>query len=304
MTSNYSQRTHFFKVVLSAALVLLLVASIGLTWFAGVQNQAMSSHHSFGFMTILSFAAGLFATIALPCNYPLIFVVTSLALSSNHKKGLVLTALFSLGIIFTVTLYGFLVAYAGKLVGAAALRQWLLFLAGLSSYTFGLSELGLFHIKSSFFNAQLPKNLQEKSDYIKSLVMGFLLGNIGVGCANPLFYILMFYIAGSESIPKGMFLGVIHGIGRVLPLILIVLLAMLGFEATHLFSTQRSFMKNFSTILLIFIGCILIPAGIFNLGEWWPLIKPLHGTAFLLAILLAIVPIILKSVIKKQKSCC
>jgi len=304
MTSNYSQRTHFFKIVLSTVLILLLIASLGLTWFAGIQHQAVGSHHSFGFMTILSFAAGLFATIALPCNYPLIFVVTSLALSSNYKKGLVLTVLFSLGMIVTVTLYGFLVAYAGKVIGAAALRQWLLLLAGLSSYVFGLAELGVFHFKSSFFSSQLPESLQDKSDYIKSLVMGFLLGNIGVGCANPLFYILMFYIAGSESVPKGIFLGIIHGLGRALPLIIIVMLTMLGFEATHLFSTQRPFMKNFSTALLIFIGSVLIPAGIFNLGEWWPIAKPFHIPAFLLALLLAALPLVLKAATKRQPNCC
>ncbi|MBI4561403.1 MAG: hypothetical protein HY724_05110 [Candidatus Rokubacteria bacterium] len=55
--------------------------------------------------------------------------------------------------------------------------------------------------------------------------MGLLLGNAGIGCPNPAFYVLLSGIAGSGNPATGVTYGLIHGIGRATPLLALSILA-------------------------------------------------------------------------------
>lgn len=290
---------HIPKKLLALAAILFTVFVLGLLWLAGAREQAAAGG-TFGFMALLAFAAGL-SMIVLPCTLPLVFVIVPLAAGKEYKKGFLMALLFGFGLATTITAYGIAMAYFGKIFGIAAATPWLLFTAGLAAYIFGFSELHIFRLHLPSFGGSLPQSLQQKGEYVKSFAFGLLLGNAGIGCPNPLFYVLLLYIAGTADIGSGALLGFIHGIGRALPIILLTILAMFGIQVTKTLAEKRFTIEKFTAWLLIFIGTFLIPAGAFNLRGWWIAVTPPDTRAIVLAIGLLVLPFIIKRFVKKLK---
>jgi len=288
------------KKLAAIAAILFVIFVLGLLWLAGAREQAAAGG-TFGFMALLAFAAGL-SMIVLPCTLPLVFIIVPLAAGKDYKRGFLMALLFGLGLTITISLYGVAMAYAGQIFGIAAATPWLLLAAGIAAYLFGFSELKILSIPLPQFSGALPPSLQQKGDYLKSLFLGLLLGNAGIGCPNPLFYVLLFYIAGTADVGAGALLGFIHGAGRALPVILLTILAMFGIQATKVLSEKRFAIEKFTAWLLIIIGAFLIPAGVFNLRGWWILATPPEIGAWGLALGLIILPLVVKSFIKKPQT--
>ncbi|HLY68381.1 MAG TPA: cytochrome c biogenesis protein CcdA, partial [Puia sp.] len=270
------------KILITVATTIFIIFILGLIWLASIKQQTIAGG-TFGFMSLLSFTSGL-SMIVLPCTLPLVFIIVPLAMSKDYAKGLIMALLFGLGLSLTITFYGIAMAYLGEILGIKAATPLLLIVAGLAGYIFGLSQFNLFKIRLPFFASIMPEKLQQKGDYIKSFFLGLLLGNAGIGCPNPLFYVLLFYIAGTANIASGALLGFIHGIGRALPIILLTILAMFGFQSTKALIEYRLSIASISAWLLILIGAFLIPAGIFNLRGWWIIDVPIHWAAISLSI--------------------
>ena len=287
------------KRLVALTTILFIVFVLGLLWLAGAREQAAAGG-TFGFMALLAFAAGL-SMIVLPCTLPLVFIIVPLAAGKNYKKGFFMALLFGLGLTITISLYGVAMAYVGQIFGISAATPWLLVIAGLAAYIFGLSELDLFRLRVPFMANIMPRSLQQKGDYTKSFFLGLLLGNAGIGCPNPLFYVLLFYIAGTADIGSGALLGFIHGAGRALPVILLTVLAMFGFQATKVLSEKRFAIEKFTAWLLIIIGTFLIPAGAFNLRGWWISATPPDLGAWGLAVGLIALPLVAKLFSRKPQ---
>lgn len=284
-----------FLIVLST--VFFVVFVLGLVWLALVREQAAVGG-TFGFMILLAFAAGL-SMIVLPCTLPLVFIIVPLAAGKGYKKGFLMAVLFGLGLTLTISAYAIAMAYVGQILGIAAATPWLLLIAGIAAYLFGLSELSIYTLRLPFKATILPQSIQQKGDYTKSFFMGLLLGNAGIGCPNPLFYVLLLYIAGTADLSTGALLGFIHGSGRALPVILITILSMFGFQATKVLSEKRLAIENSTAWILVLIGAFLIPSGVFNLRGWWIVAKPIHIPAIVLGLALVSVPYLIKFVKKK-----
>lgn len=285
------------KKFVAIATILFIIFVLGLLWLAGAREQEAAGG-TFGFMALLAFAAGL-SMIVLPCTLPLVFIIVPLAAGKDYKKGFLMAVLFGLGLAITITIYGIAMAYVGQIFGIAAATPWLLFIAGLAAYLFGLSELGIFHLRLPFAANIMPRSLQQRGDYVKSFSLGLLLGNAGIGCPNPLFYVLLLYIAGTADVGSGALLGFIHGAGRALPVILLTVLAMFGVQTTKTLSEKRFAIGKFTAWLLILIGAFLIPAGAFNLRGWWIAATPIDMRALTLALGLIILPIVVRLFTKK-----
>ena len=99
--------------------------------------------------------------------------------------------------------------------------------------------------------------------------MGTLLGNAGVGCPNPLFYWLLIYVANAGSIEIGASLGLVHGIGRTIPLILMSVLAIMGINATKNLTSKRVSIEKATGWMLIVIGSFLIINGLPGGHVWY-----------------------------------
>lgn len=239
--------------------------------------------------------------IVLPCTLPLIFIIVPMAMGKDYLKGFIMALLFGLGLSITIMFYGFLMALLGNFLGMQGLTAWVVLLAGFAAYIFGLTELSIIPLKIPFIATILPKAIQEQGDYIKSFSLGLLLGNAGIGCPNPLFYVLLFYIAGTANIFAGLSLGFIHGVGRALPVILITILSIFGIQATEALIEYRVSIAHISTWLLIIVGAFLIPSGILNIRGWWIFDYPINMVAWILAITLLMLPIIFKTILNRKK---
>lgn len=216
----------------------------------------------------LAYTSGL-SMIVLPCTLPAVFVIVPLSLGRSYGRGFAMALLFGLGLALTIGVYGVAVAYLGKILylDKVTLLMWLT--AGIAAYLFGLSELGLIPWQTPSYAGPLPGAIQRRGDYMKAFGMGLLLGNAGIGCPNPAFYVLLTYIAGSGSLGTGAAYGLIHGIGRTTPLLALSILAILGVNATGWVLSKRERIENLVGWGLIGLGSLLIPKGYLFGHAFW-----------------------------------
>ncbi|MBI4117839.1 MAG: cytochrome C biogenesis protein [Parcubacteria group bacterium] len=213
----------------------------------------------------LSFLAGL-SMIFLPCTFPLVFVIVPLALSKKIGKGLMMAFLFGAGLTVTFALYGMALGWLGGFVELYRVISWMLILGGVAALTFGISELNLIKFKLPFKQTILPTFLQDKNDYIRSFFLGFFLGNAGVGCPNPAFYILFGYVATLGIPTVGASLGALHGLGRIVPLFFLVVLALLGVNAMNKLSAYQDKVKGLVAWALVGLGAFIFNYGFFGMA--------------------------------------
>lgn len=213
----------------------------------------------------LAFLAGL-SMIFLPCTFPLVFIIVPLALSRKLGKGLLMALLFGAGLTLTFTLYGMALGWLGGFVALYKVISIMLILGGIAALIFGISELGLIKFKLPFRQTILPASLQGKNDYVRSFFLGFFLGNAGVGCPNPAFYILFGYVATLGIPSVGASLGALHGLGRIVPLLFLVVLAVLGINAMNKLSAYQVKVKRWVAWTLVGLGAFILNYGVFGMA--------------------------------------
>ncbi|MFY9299593.1 MAG: cytochrome c biogenesis protein CcdA [Candidatus Nitrosotenuis sp.] len=252
--------------VVSFALISLIFIGIvfSLTSEFAVEKQNDVSYLSW---IIIAYVAGL-SMIVLPCTLPLVFIIVPLSMGHGYKKGLTLALLFGAGLTITIAAYGAGVAILGETASLDQVSTIMFLVAGMAAFVFGLSQLKLVSLKLPSYSGT-PRFIQKRNDYSKSFFMGLLLGNAGVGCPNPLFYWLLIYIAGTGSIEIGASLGLVHGVGRAIPLIFISVLAILGISVTKGLTTKRENIERATGWMLIVIGAFLIINGLPAGHEWY-----------------------------------
>ena len=225
------------------------------------------SEFSYPSWLVIAYVAGL-SMIILPCTLPLVFIIIPLSMGKGYKKGLSMAILFGAGLTTTITLYGLGVALIGKTASLDQFSTIMFLIAGIAGFVFGLSQLKLITFKMPTYS-RTPRFIQNRGEYVKSYLMGVLLGNAGVGCPNPMFYWLLIYIAGTGSLEIGSSLGLVHGVGRAIPLILFSLLAVLGINATKGLTTNRIKVEKITGWMLVMIGAFLIINGLPGGHIWY-----------------------------------
>jgi len=246
--------------LVATGLVLFSIFVIGLFSLATSPLEAVT--------LTLAYTSGL-SMIVLPCTLPAVFVIVPLSLGRSYRRGFTMALLFGLGLTLTIGAYGVAVAYLGKILylDQVTLLMWLT--AGVAAYVFGLSELGLIPWRAPSYGGPLPASIQQRGDYFKAFGMGLLLGNAGIGCPNPAFYVLLTYIAGAGSLVTGAAYGLIHGIGRATPLLALSILAILGVNATGWIVSKRERIEKLVGWGLIGLGSLMIPKGYLLGHAFW-----------------------------------
>ena len=241
------------------AFILFSVMIAGGFWLFTTPGQAVNI--TFAYVVGLSM-------IVLPCTLPLAFVIVPLAMKQSPKKGLMMAVLFGLGLSITLSLYGVFIAWIGKIVGldaaisqAGTVSRILFITGGLAAFVFGLSELGLIKFKIPGFSGSYPQWIVSRGDYLKAFFLGLFLGNAGVGCPNPLFYVLLGDIAVIGSLSHGWWLGFIHGVGRATPLVFLTILGILGINAVSKVAEKGVLVKKISGWVLIILGAFIFING-------------------------------------------
>lgn len=239
--------------------LLLSATIIGISWLVATPGAQAG--------LVFAYAAGL-SMIFLPCTLPLVFVIIPMAMKRSPLKGLAMAALFGLGLAITLSIYGAAVAWVGNYIGMNGVIRVMFGIAGAMAFVFGLSELKLIAVRLPFLAKVLPTSLQKAGDYSKAFFMGLFLGNAGVGCPNPAFYVLLTYIATVGTVGDGILLGVVHGLGRATPLIFLTVLAILGINTLDWVSRSQAKIERVMAWGLIGIGAYLFQYLPFKMAFW------------------------------------
>lgn len=262
------QKTSRWPLIALAA-VLLGVSISGLVWLFGFSQ---GSPIGAGWW-LFSFAAGL-SMIVLPCTLPLAFVIVPLSLGKGPRKGLGIALSFGLGVAITLSLYGVLAALLGSVaIGALgapleAVKNWLYVIAGTFAYLFALGELGLVNFRMPSYTGAVPSFIQKQRDYLKALLLGLFLGNVGVGCPHPATPVILTRIAVSGDVFYGWMLFLVHAIGRVIPLVLLVILALLGINALSWLTKNQKKVERLTGWAMVFVAGFILTLGLFTHDGW------------------------------------
>ena len=257
------------KSMVLIAFALFSLIFIGMIFSLEISSSAIQGQEHTAYLSwlVIAYVAGL-SMIVLPCTLPLVFIIVPLSMGKGYKKGLAMALLFSLGLVITITSYGVGIAAIGQSASLDQASTVMFLVAGIAAFVFGLSQLKMISLKLPSYSGT-PRLIQKRGDYAKSFFMGLLLGNAGVGCPNPLFYWLLIYIAGTGTLEIGASLGVVHGVGRAIPLILMSVLAVLGINATKGLTVKRESIERASGWMLIVIGSFLIINGLPEGHQWY-----------------------------------
>ena len=260
-------------VLAKKSLLLIVFILFSFIFLGGIfgltTNTAISAGQELSYPSwlIISYIAGL-SMIILPCTLPLVFIIIPLSMGKGAGKGLLMASLFGAGLTITIMFYGIGIGVLGQTANLDQISYFMFLVAGIAAFFFGLSQLKLLELKLPTYSGT-PKFIQNRGDYVKSFFMGLLLGNAGVGCPNPMFYWLLIYVASTGSAEIGASLGLVHGVGRAIPLILLSVLALIGINATKGITSSRDKIEKITGWMLIVLGAFLIIQGIPGGHEWY-----------------------------------
>ncbi len=255
LTLQPNKKLKIFFVSLAFGLLTAII--IALTYLATSAGETLT--------TILSFVGGV-SNIVLPCTLPLVFIIVPLSMGKGYKKGLMMALLFGLGLTVMLAIYGAGIALAGKYLGLDQATKILYIIAGIAAFIFGLSTLALISFKMPSYS-KVPGFIQRQPDYFKALFLGFFLGNAGVGCPNPITYLILTAAAGTGSMAVGAWYMAVNGLGRALPLIFFSVLGILGVNAAGGLMKRKITVDKITGWILVAISSFIILNGVF--GHLW-----------------------------------
>ncbi len=258
-TNNNTMSDRAKKWLVGTAFILFSILLVGAFYLFMTPGETVNI--AFAYVVGLSM-------IVLPCTLPLAFVIVPLAMGKGPKRGLLMSVFFGLGLAITLSIYGLFVAIVGKSLGldqavgsAGTVSKILFIIGGLAAFIFGLSELNLIKFKMPNYKGSYPDFITKQGDYLKAFFLGLFLGNAGVGCPNPLFYVLLGDIAVIGSVSNGWWLGFIHGLGRATPLIFLAILGILGVNAVSGIAKKTAIVTKWTGISLILLGAFIFITG-------------------------------------------
>ncbi len=271
------QSTGNLKTIVIVSIVILTaIIGIGLFWFLflapSIGGAGGGSIGMLGWY-LFSFAAGL-TMIVLPCTLPLAFVIVPLSMGKGLAKGLGMALSFGLGVALMLSTYGAVVGALGKFgisflgAGGESIKNWVYFFAGIFAFTFALSEIGLVKFHMPSYTGSAPDFIQKRKDYAKAFLLGLFLGNVGVGCPHPATPLILIEIAQSGNIFYGWTLFLVHALGRVLPLVLLAVLAALGVNGLNWLIARKEKIERANGWAMVFVAGFILTLGLFT-HDWW-----------------------------------
>lgn len=256
------------KGLIAAAIAFFVVIVVGLIIAFNTSGNPVGAG-----WYVFSFTMGL-TMIVLPCTFPLAFVIVPLAMGKGPAKGFMIAAAFGTGIVIMLSLYGVAAATLGKLaisgLGAdlEAVKNVMYLVAGIFAFVFALGELGFLKFKMPSFSGAAPMFIQRQGDVFKALLLGLFLGNIGVGCPHPATPVILTRIAVSGDVFYGWSLFFVHALGRVIPLLLLALLAILGVNGLGLLVKHKEKIERATGWAMVFVAGFILVLGLFT-HAWW-----------------------------------
>ncbi|OGH13837.1 MAG: hypothetical protein A2687_04725 [Candidatus Levybacteria bacterium RIFCSPHIGHO2_01_FULL_38_26] len=210
--------------------------------------------------------------IFLPCTFPLAFVIVPLVMGKSYGKGIGMALAFGLGVTITLSFYGVLIGLFGQALGISQVetaKNILYAVAGLLAILFALGELKLIRFTAPVYGGAVPGFITKQKDLSKALLLGLFLGNVGVGCPNPLFNaVIIPQIIVEGSAFQGWLIMFVQALGRITPLFILAFLAILGINATKFLVSHKDTVARFTAWTTIYVGGFLLTLGLFG-HDWW-----------------------------------
>ena len=188
--------------------------------------------------------------------------------------GLLIALAFGLGVAAMLSLYGILVALAGKTIFDAAdinvadIKNGVYFIAGFFAYIFALSEIGLIKFRMTSYDGGSPRFMQKRGDIVKAFLLGLLLGNLGIGSPHPAMPLLITESASSANVFYGWSLFLVHAVGRVIPLVLLSVLAMAGTNGVNWLVKRKEHIVHAGGWVMVFAAGFILTLGLFS-NDWY-----------------------------------
>ena len=210
--------------------VILFVFFDPINLFAfGLQEDLVGSVEvtALGVGVALSFVSGA-TMIFTPCGLPLIFTMNTIAVEGRERdrSWVPPLALFTVGIIATMAVWGVVVAFAGRNLfrflapsGGSMGATIVLYVAlGVLILVMALWEFRLVELPRPG-RRSMPQSLNRLGPYPKSLAMGAALGGgFGIGCPFPTYQAVLAWVAVVGNPMYGAILLGANALGRALPL--------------------------------------------------------------------------------------
>ncbi|MEK7533719.1 MAG: hypothetical protein AAB600_00115 [Patescibacteria group bacterium] len=210
--------------------------------------------------------------IFLPCTLPLAFVIVPLVMGKSYQKGIGMALAFGLGVTITLSFYGVLIGLLGQALGihqVETAKNILYAVAGLFAILFALGELKLIRFAAPVYGGAVPQFIMKQKDIAKALFLGLFLGNVGVGCPNPLFNaVIIPQIIATGDAFQGWLIMFVQALGRITPLFILAFLAILGINATRFLVLHKDAVSRITAWSTIYIGGFLLTLGLFG-HDWW-----------------------------------
>ena len=216
---------------------------------------------------VLSFLSGM-TMLVLPCTLPMVLVIVPLVLQRSVREGLGIAVAFGVGVSITLAAYGATVATVGHYLGITSVTRWMWLLGGLATYAFGLAQLHVVPIRIPAYRGPLPSFLADRGGVTAALGVGLLLGNAGVGCPCPAWYVLLGGVATSDSPAYGAAVGLAQGLGRVTPVIAVAMAAVLGVDCTKTVLRHRQAVDRATGVSLTVLGAGIV-VFMAMAHSWW-----------------------------------
>lgn len=252
--------------------LMLLVALIGifvygLKWIFSLGSEQVGSAP----FLVFDYAVGL-SMIFLPCTLPLAFVIVPLVMGKSYQKGIGMTLSFGLGVTITLSFYGILIGLLGQALGihqVETAKNILYAAAGIFAILFALGELRLIRFAAPVYGGGVPQFIMKQKDIAKALFLGLFLGNVGVGCPNPLFNaVIIPQIIATGDPFQGWLIMFVQALGRITPLFILAFLAILGINATKFLVAHKDTVSKITAWSTIYVGGFLLTLGLFG-HDWW-----------------------------------
>jgi FtsP/CotA-like multicopper oxidase with cupredoxin domain/cytochrome c biogenesis protein CcdA len=257
------------NALIAVLIALTAIIAAGMVWFFVGATGVPTGLGWYMF----SFAAGL-TMIVLPCTLPLAFVIVPLVMKKGLLKGIGIAVAFGLGITLTLGMYGVLASLVGQVALGTleapleTVKNWVYFIAGIFALLFALGEIGLIKVRMPSYTGAAPAFIQKRGDYVKALLLGLFLGNIGVGCPHPATPLILIEIASSGNILYGWSLFLVHAIGRVLPLLFLAFLALVGVNGLSWLVSKKDKIEQATGWAMVFVAGFILTLGLFT-HDWY-----------------------------------
>ena len=195
----------------------------------------------------------------------MVLVAVPMSMQTSPFQGLKRILFFALGLSLTLTAYGAGLAYIGKIVGFAQIQFGLFLIGGTVAFIFGLWMMKLVTLPMA--EKGLPAWLNRLPGGSTPFVTGVALGNWGIGCPDPVFYVLLVYLATVGDVWQGAMMTAAYAAGRSLPIVGFAVLGLLGVNAIPALVKRRAIVDRFFGWVLTAIGGFMLSALLF--GMWF-----------------------------------